>query len=168
MVSRTRKRPVARRMRDIWVPMLTPEMEKSPRMFQKFGPTGMVRLERAVARVRRRGKRRRLVMVGLYIKMHITYEDEGKEWNLVKKSREVVCLPQTAENIFVMFQVARAPKVYAPIKKWDRKKKDWVVPEQIHEFYYSRPPCRRFIITGSLYFEKISEVQAEDHSPVDD
>eukprot|EP01124_Arcella_intermedia_P011818 TRINITY_DN1819_c0_g1_i1.p1 TRINITY_DN1819_c0_g1~~TRINITY_DN1819_c0_g1_i1.p1 ORF type:complete len:814 (-),score=252.33 TRINITY_DN1819_c0_g1_i1:39-2480(-) len=106
--------------------------------------------------------------LGLYIKMHITYEDEGKEWNLVKKSREVVCLPQTAENIFVMFQVARAPKVYAPIKKWDRKKKDWVVPEQIHEFYYSRPPCRRFIITGSLYFEKISEVQAEDHSPVDD
>jgi len=104
---------------------------------------------------------------GLFIKMHVQYILHGQEFTIIKKSRELFTLPPRARSITVHFEAARGPK-YSIIKKWNRKKKDWVVPTEPHIFYYDYPPCRRFIIDGIPFYEKVVSIQKEDNLEVED
>lgn len=102
--------------------------------------------------------------------VHYNVKDEHRE-DIEKleilKSGDLIKLPIDARQVQVSFESLRFLGIYCVVKKWNRNVEDFVNGKEPEIFKYDVPPQRRFILDGTLYFEKITFVYNERSEVVD-
>jgi len=99
---------------------------------------------------------------GMMVKMVVEYSvgevTTGPRIQEKAYHTQTIRLPMEARNIKVWFEALRFAWTYAYVKKWDRKDNSWHTPTTMELFKYDTPPMRRFVVSGAMYQEALTEI----------